>query len=164
MKHYHLTITAKTEKSLYNLLNFLENIDLNLNVIKKVFKKEKKKKILTLLKSPHVNKTAQEQFQSNFFSTQINIYSNSNFQSLIVLKKITNTLFPDTKINITFPGNRNLSNKIQTQIFNPNNFKFNNEDNILLNQKYKLSIRKKKNYKFIENNIQIFDIYGEITL
>ena len=42
MKHYHLILTSKTEKSLYNLLHFLKNRYLDLNIIKKDFKRKKK--------------------------------------------------------------------------------------------------------------------------
>ena len=161
MKHYHLILTSKTEKSLYNLLHFLKNRYLNLNIIKKDFKRKKRKKILTILESPHVYKTAQEQFQYNFFSAQITIYSNNSFQSLIFLKKIKNNLFPDVNIQSKFSIKKNLSNKTQIQMLNPNNFKLNN----ILNQKYKVVDRQKKNnYKQIENIIKIFDIYGEISV
>lgn len=154
MKHYNLKIVSKTKKSLYNFLNFLNNTYVNSNIIKKIFKNKKRKKILTILKSPHVNKTAQEQFQSLFFLTQINFYSNNNSQSLIFLKKIRNNLFHDIKISIKFNINKNFSNKNQIQTLNPTNFKL----NILKN-----TLHKNYNHKQIKHFIKIFDVYGEIT-
>jgi len=161
MKHYHLTITSKTKKSLSDFINFLNHIPINSHIIKKYFTNKKRKKILTILKSPHVNKTAQEQFQLNFFSNQITIYSSNIFQSLILLKKIKNNLFSDLKIKIRFPIYKKLSNKSQTNALNPTNFKL-NSINKCLNQKNKIKKSKKKNYKQIEHILKIFDIYGEL--
>jgi len=162
MKQYHLTVTAKTKKSLYDFLSFLNNTDIDFNIIKKDFKNKKRKTKFTILKSPHIYKTAQEQFQSTFFSNKIAIYSNSNFQFLIFLKKIKNNIFPDLKIKIKFPINKNLSNKTQTLILNPNNFKL-NILNKLLHQKKKIKKHRKRNYKEIEHLLKIFDLYSEFT-
>src|SRR6476620_2101567 len=127
MKHYQLTIISKNKKSAENgFLFFLKNSsELNLNIIKKYFQKKKKKNVLTILKSPHVNKSAQEQFESKFFSKQLSIYSSKNFQFLLFLKKIKTYLFPDVKIKIKFILNKNLSEKIGANILNPSNFKLN---------------------------------------
>ena len=162
MKQYHLTVTSKTKKSLYDFLSFLNSTSIDFNTIKKNFKNKKRKTKFTILKSPHIYKTAQEQFQSSFFSNKIAIYSNSNFQFLIFLKKIKNNLFPDLKIKIKFPINKNVANKTQTLILNPNNFKL-NILNKLLHQKNKIKKHKKKNYKEIEHLIKIFDLHGEFT-
>jgi len=89
MKHYKLTIISKNKKSAENCFLFFSNNmnELNVNIVKKYLKKKKKKNLLTILKSPHVNKTAQEQFESKLFSKQLNIYSSRNFKFLLVLKK-----------------------------------------------------------------------------
>ena len=162
MKHYHIIIVSKTKKSLYKFLSFLDNSYVNSKIIKKDFKNEKRKKILTILKSPHVNKTAQEQFQLNLFSTQLTIYSNNNYQFLIFLKKIKNNLFPEIKINIKFPVHQNFTNKTQTQLFNPSNFKLNTLKNSI-NKKFKTIYKNNNNnnFKQIKNFIKIFDVYGE---
>jgi len=161
MKHYHLTIISKTKESINDFLIFLYNTSTKFNTIKKYFKNKKRKKVLTLLKSPHIYKTAQEQFELNFFFNQTNIYSNDNFRSLIFLKKIKNNLFPSIKIKIQIPINRNLLNKTRIQILNPSNFKL----GILqkyLNQKNRNKRDQKKNYQQVQNLLKIFDLYGEL--
>ena len=174
MKHYQLTIISKNKKSAENcFLFFLNNTsELNLNIIKKYFKKKKTKNILTILKSPHVNKTAQEQFESRFFSKQLSIYSPKNFQFLLLLKKIKTHLFPDVKIKIKFILNKNLEEKTKTNILNPSNFKLNvlekmtvqrnilNDKKEIKNKQYNL--KKESNLKNIKNLLKVFDMYSEI--
>src|SRR6476660_9100922 len=137
MKHYQLTITSKNKKSIENCFLFFFN-----NANKKNLKKKKKKTILTILKSPHVNKSAQEQFEFKLFSKQLSLYSQKNFQILFFLKKIKIYLFPDVKMKIKFILNKNLSEKIKVHIFNPTNFKLNVLKGIKL-KKYTLYGKKK---------------------
>jgi len=158
MKHYHLTITSKNKKTLKDFFIFFNGTSINPNLIKKYFQKRNKKKILTILKSPHVNKTAQEQFESRFFINQLTIYSPNIFQSLIFLKKIKVNLFPDIKVKIKFTINNILYKKTQAKIFNPNNFKLN-----IFNK----SLRQKSHKEYLKNKqtqhlLKIFDIYGEL--
>jgi ribosomal protein S10 len=174
MKHYQLTIISKNKKSAENcFLFFLNNTsELNLNIIKKYFQKKRKKNVLTILKSPHVNKAAQEQFESKLFSKQLSIYSSKNFQFLLFLKKIKTRLFPDVKIKIKFILNKNLSEKTKINILNPSNFKLNVLKNIKLekyvqsnkkrtkNKHYELN--KKSNLENIQNLLKIFDMYSEL--
>src|SRR6476661_6294720 len=174
MKHYQLTITSKNKKSIENcFLFFFNNANkLNLNIIKKNFKKKKKKTILTILKSPHVNKSAQEQFEFKLFSKQLSLYSQKNFQILFFLKKIKIYLFPDVKMKIKFILNKNLSEKIKVHIFNPTNFKLNVLKEIKL-KKYTLygkkktknrpyNLDKKFNLEKTQHLLKTFDIYSEL--
>jgi ribosomal protein S10 len=159
MRHYYLTITSKTKKSINDFFVFLNNTFITFHIIRKYFKHKKTKKFFTILKSPHVNKTAQEQFESNFFSSQITIYD--RFQSLIFLKKIKNNLFPAIKIKLHFPISKKVLKKKQLQILNPNNYKL----QLLqknLNQKTRIKKYQKKSYKQIKHLLQIFDVYGEL--
>lgn len=174
MKHYQLTIISKNKKSAENcFLFFLNNTsELNLNIVKKYFQKKRKKNVLTILKSPHVNKAAQEQFESKLFSKQLSIYSPKNFQFLLFFKKIKTYLFPDVKIKIKFILNKNLSEKAKINILNPSNFKLNTLKHIKLekciqnnkketeNKRYNLN--KSSNLENIQSLLQIFDIYSEL--
>lgn len=170
MKHYQLTITSNNKKSAENcFLFFLNNTsELNLNLLKKAIKKKKRKKVLTILKSPHVNKTAQEQFESRFFSKQINLYTSKNRQFLLLLKKIKIYLFPDVKIKTKFILNKNLVKKTQTNLLNPSNFKLNilkqikstNKINPKIKTYYKL--HKITNLKHIKHFLKIFDMFSEL--
>ena len=75
MKSYHLIFSAKNKNSLNYNFKFFKHSLLNSNTIKKHFQKRTKKHFLTILKSPHVNKSAQEQFESHIFSKQLSIFS-----------------------------------------------------------------------------------------
>ena len=76
MKSYHLIIQSRNQKSISTFFPFfLSSIqNLNFNVIQKYFEKKRKKKILTILKSPHVNKKAQEKFEFRYYSKQITLH------------------------------------------------------------------------------------------
>ena len=98
----NLIIKSKNNKSILYLLNIFNKFMKN----KKLMFKSKvlKTKRFSVLKSPHVNKTAQEQFFTNTFSIHIKIGSSDILKFLIFLKNIQNTfcfdVFIKTKINI----------------------------------------------------------------
>lgn len=125
MKHYQINIESKSKKHLENFLLFFSKSLKNYNLINKLLSKKKKRKILTILKSPHVNKKAQEQFQFNIYYKNINLYSVQNKIALLFIKRINSTIFSNVKIQIKFPINSNLIKNTQTKIFNPTNFKLN---------------------------------------
>lgn len=173
MKHYCLTIVSKNKNTLKHFLKFFKNNEIiNFNFIQTYFQNKNKKKLLTLLKSPHVNKSAQEQFETRLFSNKVTIYSTKNFQSLIFLKKIKISLFPDIKIKIKFFVNKNLESKTQKQLLNPNNFKIAYFKNIVRKQTYntiscklkKMYNNEKKTIKQTNSLLKIFDTYGELNL
>lgn len=99
MTFLNLHVKSKNRKSINNFTIFYFKI-LNLNSIKKIKSKKKKHTILTILKSPHVNKKAQEQFEIIFFSKQLTIFNANLFKSSISYKKIKTNLFPDVKIKV----------------------------------------------------------------
>ena len=83
--------------SLNSYITFLKNQFKILNLKYALFNLPKKKKRVTLLKSPHVNKTAREQFEIRFYKTIIkinstNLINNPNFFSFIINKPKTVTL------------------------------------------------------------------------
>jgi ribosomal protein S10 len=150
---YHITIISKNKSSLNSVSTLLNSINnnkyLNLNIIKKYFKKKNKKSVLTILKSPHVNKTAQEQFEFKFSSKQFLIKpTTKNLKFILLLKKLESNLFPDTKIILKFISNRKLKKK-NSKIFNINNFKIKQKTDPI---------------KKILTVLNIFDIYGELQL
>lgn len=168
MKIYNLTFLSKNQNSLNNAFFFFFN-NPSLCLLKKYFQKKTKKHFFTVLKSPHVNKTAQEQFETRTFYKQLILYSPKKLQHLLFLKKIQSNLFSDVMIKIKILVNKKKNSNIESKIFNPNNFKTNiNQDSI--SQKYSLKTLKKKNkkhFKDIDNKkikyfIKTFDIFGEI--
>ena len=148
---YCITVISKHKNAIAKTLQFFNKLNnkpnLNLNVIKKCYQKKHKKKIISVLKSPHVNKTAQEQFEFNFISKQFLIKpTTKNLKFLLSLKKVKSSLFPDTKILIKLISNQKIK-KQNYKIFKLNNF----------NLKQKSDVTKK-----IPTILNMFDIYGEV--
>jgi hypothetical protein len=102
--------------------------------------------LYTILKSPHVNKTAQEHFEQKIYNRQFKIYSSQNFIVLSILKFIKSYIFPDIsfKIEITSQPYR-YRQKVKNQI---------NSDNFLLCNKS----------SGLKNYITILNNYGKTTL
>lgn len=125
MTKYRIKLYSKDKKSLHHFLKFLkhsnrtQNFQLSFNLLRK--KKARKK--VTVLKSPHVNKTAQEQFGYTIHSIEISCYSWEIKKYLVLLKKIRNQLFPSVKIKINgkFSETRKSLKKV---LFNPTNTAF----------------------------------------
>jgi len=68
MKTFKITIFSRNQHSVNKFFSlFINNVDSNFTVIKKHFQNKRAKKIITILKSPHVNKKAQEQFENKLF-------------------------------------------------------------------------------------------------
>jgi ribosomal protein S10 len=152
MKPCNVTVVSNNRNSIHKFfLFFFFNKKINFNTIKKYFQKKKKKKTLTILKSPHVNKTAQEQFEYRIYSKQLTVYSSQNFQYLVFLKKINAHLFPDIKIKTEFNIEQTMEKQIE--VFNPSNLKID-----LLRDKNRRNLKIKT-----KNLIRTFDIYGELV-
>lgn len=163
MKTFNLIIKSKNKNSINNFITFFNKN--KFDIIQKYSHKKTKKKRLTILKSPHVNKKAQEQFESRMFKKQLTIQITKSYKYLIFLKKLNYNLFPDISIKIQYRKNLKL---LPLQIFYPNNFKF-NKYVILKNLNVKNLNQQKQNKKLHTNLItkktnfllKIFDIYGQ---
>lgn len=142
----NITIYSKNYNSIKKFLHFfykkLTFKTLNYIIFKCKFQKPIQKKIVTVLKSPHVNKTAQDQFEVRIFRKQFTIFSYQSFLLLILLKYLKFFLFPDLKIKIVlFSNSTKLYKNLQKKI-NPNNF----------------------SSHFLLNYVKTFDLHGEILL
>jgi ribosomal protein S10 len=96
-----IKIYSKDKNSLKHFILLLQKINnkwKNVSFVLKNIKKRRKK--VTVLKSPHVNKKAQTQFQAITYSTLIKYSSLEIKKNYILFKKIKNHLFPDIKIKI----------------------------------------------------------------
>jgi len=102
MTQYLIRIYSKDKKSLHYFLKFFKrhNQIQNSQQLFHLLKKKKMKKKITVLKSPHVNKTAQEQFSYTVHSVDMFCCSLEIKKFLIFLKKTRNELFPSVKIKI----------------------------------------------------------------
>jgi Ribosomal protein S10p/S20e len=159
MINYYITSTSKNIKALKLLFLFCFNKNKSFNLKTTLYKKKKKKKKITVLKSPHVNKTAQAQLEYNFFSTTIKFNSHNASQYLVLLKKIKSKLFSEIKLQTKITINKQNYFQLQNKLLNPKKFTINNFNN------YKI---KKKNQdiilKQLLNYIKIFDCFGELNL
>ena len=133
---------SKVPAVLNKFNSFLLMQNLNLFISKNVLSFPTKKKIYTVLKSPHVNKTAQEKFQSEIYSKKYKIYSAKPQLLLKFLKIVESSLFEDLFLKIQLVS----SPKTGNSLFMLNPDKFLVEDNEL------------KTY------IEIFNGYGEVSL
>lgn len=171
MTKYIITLYSKDKESLNSFFKFLkhnlktQSIQTPLNFIKK---KTAKKKI-TVLKSPHVNKTAQEQFEYTIYSIKISFYSYRTKKYLIVLKRIKNQLFPDINIKIDVEGSiKNRQTFISSFSLNPNNFTFSLYKFNSMNQKLNIKVLKKNGQNIKRKNLlqktshylKLLDLYG----
>jgi ribosomal protein S10 len=162
-------MSCKDKRILKKFLHFLTKINF-LSISLKSFPKNKKRKFVTVLKSPHVNKTAQEQFEFRLYSKHLLIHSFKPLTFLLFLKKLN---------SLSFTG---LNLEVKSFIANPRMYKHTlkvvNPDNIILNNSKTLNLRKKhfnknskqvakncnSNFSLCRNYIQLFDLYGEICL
>ena len=104
--YLNIGIRSKNYNSLKSFVRIFKILtqteELKLNKILKVFQKKRFKKIFTILRSPHVNKSAQEQFEYNLFAKHVNIKSHQILKTLIILKKIKTISFSDIELKIKF--------------------------------------------------------------
>lgn len=168
MKTFTIIIKSKNKISRNNFFTVLKIISSDLYCIKKQFKKKKRKKQITLLKSPHVNKKAQEQFEAWTFKKQLTIKSIKSFKYLILIKKLSFNLFSDIKITLKYKLKKKSLRNLNLFIFSPENFKF---KKILKIKSYNLEIKwlkkKKSLFKwFLDKKTKLllntFDSYGEL--
>src|SRR5687768_8272740 len=136
---FYITIYAKEKTTVSQFMLFLSKINvITFNFFSKKNKKNKHK-FVTILKSPHINKTAQEQFEYKFFTNQIVLYSTDLFFCFVIFKRILKKGFPGLKIKLLHSFDKRKQNKIVSSFLNP--------DNILLRNK--ITKKKVKSYFFM---------------
>jgi small subunit ribosomal protein S10 len=155
-----MIITLKMSSSNYNSLeNFskllidklhtIENI--KFSVIGTINKKKYKNKF-TVLKSPHVNKKAREQFEIRNYTKILNIYSYQSLLLLFVLKRIKTNTFSEVKLKLDLNYNLGQLHKHLKSNFNLNSV-FLNKLNFEGNH-YELN-------DLTKNYLKRLDVFGE---
>ena len=146
MTKYTLLVYGKNKKTIDNFLIFLKKTpQQNFQILKKQSKITR----FSVLKSPHINKKAQEHFQFIQFCISLSFVTTQLKKKLLFLKKIKNQLFPDLKVVIkgTYLGKTKSIN-----FFSPN-------DTIIYNQK-----KVKLTFKFLLKKslfyLKVLDYYG----
>lgn len=157
----NLYIQSKNLKSIKKFLNFLDfyiyYVDSSLIVFKNFFKKVTNRKVITVLKSPHVNKISQEQFEFVIYRSQINIFSYKYFLLLLFIKYLKSTvLFSDIHLKVKLNFNSFKFNRKIISILNPNNFYLIDYNN--------LYISKNDLYLNLSYYLMLFDCYGNLIL
>ena len=140
-----IDLRSNNIKSLKNFQVFLIKNKLNekLRTFYNFQTKISKLKSFTVLKSPHVNKIAQEQFNYRSYRAKIILFSTNFFLTLYYLKLIKNNLFTDVDVKIKLQSQHSLFYKKLKYCFNPN--KFNIETN---------------SSNFIKNYLTLFELFG----
>ena len=149
MKQYSLKITSKNKKSIKNFLHFFfKHLNTEFNIIQKSITTPTGRRIITLLKSPHVNKTAQEHFEIKLFTKKVQVKEVYLKKNIIFLKKILNKLFQDVSIQVEFITNKNINYINKLLIFSSDNF------NLTLDKKFKTNLKRNKQ-KIISKNFKL---------
>jgi Ribosomal protein S10p/S20e len=152
---FFITISSKKKETLQLFLMFLSKLENN-NLLIKYFPKQKIKKFITVLKSPHINKSAQEQFEFRVYTKKLQISSPQHLKFLCFLKKSQITLFPFIKLKLegiySIKSQLNLiSNRLDPVKFNINFF----------NQtKFKNNLQSKNLIQYFN----LLDCYGEYCI
>lgn len=84
-KRYQIKIKSLHKDSLNLYKNFLSKTLQSIRINFSICNLPKKKNRITLLKSPHVNKSAREQFEIKYYSTVIQLDDDINHKILEIL-------------------------------------------------------------------------------
>ena len=113
----NIQIKSKNRNSLKNFITdfkkLSKNKKLKLNRFFKIYNKQQNNKTFTILKSPHVNKTAQKQFEYNLYSKNFKIKSFQILKILTVLKHYQKFLYTDIDLKIKFIIKKQNNNEFQ---------------------------------------------------
>ena len=154
---FYIKVSSKHSENLKEFLLFLYKFKNN-NLVIKYFPKQKIKKFVTVLKSPHVYKSAQEQFEFRIHTKNLLIDSEQHFKFLYFLKKIQNNIFPFVNLKIkSIFDSKSIELDLKSNKLNPNkmNIQFLNS-----------VVKKDSNSKFIKvkKYLTLFDGYGELSI
>lgn len=99
-----LDLKSKNLKSLKRFLFIFEKFCASYDnqLIKAISNKNIKKVLFSVLKSPHVNKRAQEQFEFKLYNTKIIFYSLKYLKILLFLKFLSKNFFSDIRFKVSF--------------------------------------------------------------
>jgi Ribosomal protein S10p/S20e len=171
---FYLKVSSKGKRILKKFITVFTKLE-SLPVFFKLFSIYEKRKFITVLKSPHVNKTAQEQFEYRFYSKHFLIYSFKPLTLFLLLKKLKNVSFPGVNLKIKGLFERTKTNKHLLNIINPDNIVLIHFSKTYVSkQRFKISKRaritkiisqnSKANSLLSKKYIQLFDLYGEAYL
>lgn len=143
-----IDLNSNNIKSLKNFQFFFLRTKINkrLKIFYNLHSQVSKTKSFTVLKSPHVNKIAQEQFNYRSYKTKLIIFSPNFLLLLYFLKLVNYKLFPNVSIKIKIYSDFAGYTKKFNHCFNPNKY-------IIKNNKQTL----------ITNYLHIFELFGHFS-
>lgn len=108
-----LSIQSKNTNSLMNFLKFFYKLEKKriLKLYTKQYQKKKKNSFFSVLRSPHVNKKSQEQFEYNIHNKKLKVQVYQLNKFLCMWKWIKTKLFFDVTITVCFLLKRNVITK-----------------------------------------------------
>jgi len=104
-----ITISSKDRKLLKKILKMFSKFNfffINFRTISK----HRSKKFLSILKSPHVNKTAQEQYEYRIYSYKCSVQVLDLYHFLVFFKKLSADVFLDVSFTLTAVQSMKCSN------------------------------------------------------
>nr|QUS63796.1 ribosomal protein S10 [Haslea silbo] len=186
--NYIVTISSKNKDSFKTFFNFYNEklaFIASHSLVLSQNQKKTSRNIISILKSPHVNKTAQAHYSASKFTKQILIFSYKAYLFFLFFKKIQARLFPDINIEIKSFLKIKHNTKLNSKFLDPDHFIIDlNSVNITgqnkisqLNTELVLPIEKLKSSKKLKskdkltdykvlcskilNYFKIWDCYGE---
>jgi ribosomal protein S10 len=149
---FYIQISSKDKGSLKRFLEFILRLK-SLNLLISHFPKHQRKKFITVLKSPHVNKSAQEQFEYRIFTKKLLVNSPQALKFFSTIKKAKNASFPgiDLKIKGVFEKKKEFKNLLNCM----------NPDNLDIDF---FQIDSQQTPRNITEYIQVLDGYGEYSV
>ena len=165
---FYLKVSCKDKRILKKFMRVFVNIK-SLPIFIKPFPRHKRKKFITILKSPHVNKTAQEQFEYRFFSKHFLVFSPKSRTLVLLLKKLKNLSFSGIKLEVKGMFQKTIVDKHTLKLVNPDNIVL--EKTYLTQKDFKKDKTKTEVSELLPDQldlskkyIQSFDSYGELYL
>jgi ribosomal protein S10 len=151
---FYIEISSKNEDSLKKFLTFISEIKTT-NLFITNFPKQNIKKVVTVLKSPHVNKSAQEQFEYRIYTKNLSVSSFQQNKFLSLFKRIQNSSFPGIRFKVKglFEQKKELKNLLLS--IDPDNLDLNSFKNSA-----SFSALKLKTTQYF----QMFEGYGEHSI
>ena len=104
-----LIIKSKNINSIINFIKLLKKFYKIYKLTDSFFvsNKPRKRKMFSILRSPHVNKISQEQFEFKVYKREIIIQTKNYLKFLIMFKKLNKSIFSDLNITISLLKKKN---------------------------------------------------------
>ena len=148
MTTFNVIVWSKNKTSLNHFVLFFKKyLTYKSNTIAKYFQRKAYTKIVTVLKSPHVNKKSQEQFETKIFKKQINIVLQNNGELISFFRKVSHSMCSDINIKVKQLFHNKCLSKKKLYLINLKSFKIKIHNNNMV---------KVRNFKF-QNNLNYFE-------